>query len=187
MPRHPRRSPDAPESKSTTHKHKEKPSSPRKRSRSSASLRQAEHFDDIDKAIAQGLTGRRRLRHLAEKWHITDRNVRVWLRRYWDDVRSQAAPTPEERRQELVGVVEGAIGMAAEKGRPRDMISGAKLLSELHGLSVQRHEHSGPGGKPIELGVNLREEAAKGLDGLSDEEIAQYRALLRKMRGAEPG
>lgn len=153
----------------------------------------AKRLKEIGEAVALGWVDIALVNHLHDRWGLSHRRVRAWVKRWWDGIRAQPAQTPEEYRHEIKTQLQEVHRLAVTpdgegKRHLQAATSALKALALVTGVAAPiRHEVSGAGGKPIELGVNLREEAAKGLEGLSDDEIAQYRALLQKMRGPTTG
>jgi phage terminase small subunit len=56
---------------------------------------------------------------------------------------------------------------------PRDRIKASELLAKAHGMFVQKVEHSGPGGSPIEVSA----EQADGVRRLLSDETARERLI----------
>ena len=86
----------------------------------------------------------------------------------WSKLPEGASRVISELTQELSGSARLGTAKAKTRFKLHDKISALRLLAQRHGMLVERHEHSGPGGKPIEVehvGLDetsaLAEEAAK--------------------------
>jgi phage terminase small subunit len=89
----------------------------------------------------------------------------------------QAEPVLNRLGQPVL--IEGADGdlVPAYVFRPAEVLKGAELLGKHLKMFTERHEHSGPNGKPIEV---------KAASDHSDEELkARVDALLAKRKGVE--
>ncbi|KAA0253406.1 MAG: hypothetical protein EDX89_14395 [Acidobacteria bacterium] len=114
------------------------------------------------------------LRHAADRWHLATRQAEDYLARANARLRELASFIHEE---ELGKARERLNDLYSKNYRVqsyRDALACQKELNELLGLypvKTERHEHSGPGGAPIqierildphELVARLRDELAAG-------------------------
>lgn len=158
-----------------------------------APMTAAKRLKEIGEAVALGWVDIALVNHLHDRWEgLSHRRVRAWVKRWWDGIKAAPAPTPEEYRHgikvQLQEVHRLAVTPDGEGKRHLQAATSAlKALALVTGVAAPiRHEVSGAGGKPIELGVNLREEAAKGLRNLTPEQLEIYLALLDRMREPSP-
>lgn len=110
----------------------------------------------VEDALARLMPLRELYPLFRSEFGASQRTAERYVRRVHERWNSESTLSREQKRAEIERAADLAFRVALARKDSRAATSALELKAKLHGLLAERHEHSGPNGKPIETSTVAR-------------------------------